>query len=57
MDRTTGQAAYRAARDILLRHRDDYDAHLPRMGQARMEFGFRALDRRVDDRGVQLHTF
>jgi acetyl-CoA synthetase len=26
MDRTTGQAAYRAGRDILVRHRDDYDA-------------------------------
>jgi acetyl-CoA synthetase len=25
MDRTTGREAYRAARDILLRHRDDYD--------------------------------
>ena len=24
MDRTTGREAYRAARDILLRHRDDY---------------------------------
>jgi acetyl-CoA synthetase len=26
MDRTTGRAAYRACRDILVRHRDDYDA-------------------------------
>ncbi|HME78105.1 MAG TPA: AMP-binding protein [Mycobacterium sp.] len=26
MDRTTGGEAYRAARDILVRHRDDYDA-------------------------------
>ena len=26
MDRTTGREAYRAARDILVRHRDDYDA-------------------------------
>ena len=26
MDRTTGRAAYRACRDILMRHRDDYDA-------------------------------
>jgi acetyl-CoA synthetase len=26
MDRTTGRAAYRAVRDILVRHRDDYDA-------------------------------
>ena len=26
MDRTTGREAYRAARDMLLRHRDDYDA-------------------------------
>ena len=26
MDRATGRAAYRACRDILLRHRDDYDA-------------------------------
>jgi acetyl-CoA synthetase len=26
MDRTTGRAAYRAGRDILVRHRDDYDA-------------------------------
>jgi acetyl-CoA synthetase len=26
MNRTTGRAAYRAARDILVRHRDDYDA-------------------------------
>jgi acetyl-CoA synthetase len=25
MDRTTGRGAYRAARDILMRHRDDYD--------------------------------
>jgi acyl-coenzyme A synthetase/AMP-(fatty) acid ligase len=25
MDRTTGRGAYRAARDILVRHRDDYD--------------------------------
>lgn len=25
MDRTTGREAYRAARDILVRHRDDYD--------------------------------
>jgi acetyl-CoA synthetase len=26
MDRTTGREAYRAARDVLVRHRDDYDA-------------------------------
>ena len=26
MDRTTGRAAYRAVRDMLVRHRDDYDA-------------------------------
>src|ERR1700758_4393656 len=26
MDGTTGRAAYRACRDILMRHRDDYDA-------------------------------
>src|SRR6201997_2238378 len=26
MDVTTGRAAYRACRDILVRHRDDYDA-------------------------------
>jgi acetyl-CoA synthetase len=26
MDRTAGREAYRAARDILVRHRDDYDA-------------------------------
>ena len=26
MDRTTGRAAFRAARDILVRYRDDYDA-------------------------------
>jgi acetyl-CoA synthetase len=26
MDRTTGRAAYRAVRDVLVRHRDDYDA-------------------------------
>jgi acetyl-CoA synthetase len=26
MDRTTGRVAYRAVRDILVRHRDDYDA-------------------------------
>jgi acetyl-CoA synthetase len=26
MDRTAGREAYRAARDVLLRHRDDYDA-------------------------------
>jgi acetyl-CoA synthetase len=26
MDRPTGREAYRAARDMLLRHRDDYDA-------------------------------
>jgi acetyl-CoA synthetase len=26
MDRTTGRAAYRAAREMLVRHRDDYDA-------------------------------
>lgn len=26
MDRTTGREAYRAARDILVRHREDYDA-------------------------------
>jgi acetyl-CoA synthetase len=26
MDRTTGEVAYRAARDILVRHRDDWDA-------------------------------
>src|SRR5258707_9164912 len=26
MDRTTGREAYRAARDILVRHRDDYDS-------------------------------
>ena len=26
MDRPTGQKAYRAARDLLVRHRDDYDA-------------------------------
>src|SRR5215207_11630999 len=25
MDRTTGREAYRAARDLLVRHRDDYD--------------------------------
>nr|WP_084269212.1 AMP-binding protein [Mycobacterium avium] len=37
MDRTTGREAYRAARDILVRHRDDYDAavaafHWPDIG-------------------------
>src|SRR6516165_1475201 len=26
MDQTTGRAAYRACRDILVRHRDDYEA-------------------------------
>ena len=26
MNRTTGRAAYRAVRDMLVRHRDDYDA-------------------------------
>jgi acetyl-CoA synthetase len=26
VDPTTGRAAYRAVRDILVRHRDDYDA-------------------------------
>jgi acetyl-CoA synthetase len=26
MDRTTGREAYRAARDILVRHRNDYDS-------------------------------
>jgi acetyl-CoA synthetase len=37
MDRTTGREAYRAARDMLVRHRDDYDAavaafHWPDVG-------------------------
>jgi acetyl-CoA synthetase len=37
MDRTTGRQAYRAARDILVRHRDDYDTaiaafHWPDIG-------------------------
>jgi hypothetical protein len=37
MDRTTGRGAYRAARDMLVRHRDDYDAavaafHWPDVG-------------------------
>jgi len=26
MNRTTGRAAYRAVRDMLVRHRDDHDA-------------------------------
>lgn len=26
MDQPTGREAYRACRDILMRHRDDYDA-------------------------------
>lgn len=37
MDRTTGREAYRAAREIVVRHRDDYDAaiaafHWPDVG-------------------------
>ncbi|MDT5348131.1 MAG: hypothetical protein QOH91_1418 [Mycobacterium sp.] len=30
MDEPTGREAYRAVRDLLVRHRDDYDAATPR---------------------------